>query len=35
MTSQMFRISLLHPGIEVIKRYPHEEWFVQYYGEEI
>lgn len=35
MTAQLFRISLLTPGIEITKRHPHSEWFVQYYGENI
>jgi vancomycin resistance protein YoaR len=35
MTAQVFRTTLIHPNIEIVKRRPHNEWFVQYYGEEI
>ncbi|MDR0860656.1 MAG: VanW family protein [Candidatus Peribacteria bacterium] len=35
MTAQVFRTTLIHPDIEIVKRHPHNEWFVQYYGEEI
>lgn len=33
MVSQLFRVSLLNPEISVTKRFPHSEWFVQYYWE--
>jgi len=35
MTAQMFRTALLHPAIEIVKRQPHNERFVQYYGEQV
>ncbi|MDR2415598.1 MAG: VanW family protein [Candidatus Peribacteria bacterium] len=35
MTAQLFRTTLIHPSIEIVKRRPHNERFVQYYGEEI
>jgi vancomycin resistance protein YoaR len=35
MTAQLFRTALLHPAIEIVQRYPHNEWFVQYYGEQV
>jgi vancomycin resistance protein YoaR len=35
MTAQVFRTVLIHPSIEIVKRRPHNERFVQYYGEEI
>lgn len=35
MVSQLFRVSLINPDIVVNKRYPHNEWFVQYYWENI
>jgi vancomycin resistance protein YoaR len=35
MTAQVFRTTLIHPSIEIVKRRPHNERFVQYYGEEI
>ena len=35
MVSQLFRVALLSPWIETTKRFPHNEWFVQYYGETV
>lgn len=35
MVSQLFRVSLLSPWITITKRFPHTEWFVQYYGETV
>ena len=35
MVSQLFRVSLQNPNIAVIERSPHNERFVQYYGETI
>ena len=35
MVSQLFRVSLINPDIVINKRYPHNEWFVQYYWENI
>lgn len=35
MVSQLFRVSLLDPDISINKRFSHNEWFVQYYGENI
>ncbi len=35
MVSQLFRVSLVNPEIIVTKRFPHSEWFVQYYGENV
>ena len=35
MVSQLFRVSLLHPDISITKRFPHGEWFVQYYWETV
>jgi hypothetical protein len=35
MTAQLFRIALIHPDIQTTKRRPHNERFVQYYGENI
>lgn len=35
MVSQLFRVSLLSPDIIITQRFPHNEWFVQYYGEEV
>jgi hypothetical protein len=35
MVSQLFRVSLLSPWITITKRFPHNEWFVQYYGETV
>ena len=35
MVSQLFRISLLNPNIEITKRFSHNERFVKYYGEKI
>lgn len=35
MVSQLFRVSLLSPWITITKRFPHNEWFVQYYGEAV
>jgi hypothetical protein len=33
MTAQFFRTSIIHPDIAIIQRHPHNERFVQYYGE--
>lgn len=33
--SQLFRVSLLDPDITINKRFPHNEWFVQYYWETV
>ncbi|MDR2189963.1 MAG: VanW family protein [Candidatus Peribacteria bacterium] len=35
MTAQTFRTAIMHPAIEIVKRRPHNEWFVQYYGEDV
>ena len=35
MVSQLFRVSLLNPDIEIVQRSPHNERFVQYYGETV
>ena len=35
MVSQLFRVSLLNPDIEITQRSPHNERFVQYYGETV
>jgi vancomycin resistance protein YoaR len=35
MTAQLFRTALIHPSIEIVQRHPHNEWFVQYYGEQV
>ena len=35
MVSQLFRVSLLEPDIAITKRFPHWEWFVQYYWETV
>ena len=35
MVSQLFRVSLLSPNISINKRFSHNEWFVQYYGEKV
>ena len=35
MVSQLFRVSLLDPDIAITKRFPHGEWFVQYYWETV
>ena len=35
MVSQLFRTSLLNPWITILKRFPHNEWFVQYYWETV
>jgi vancomycin resistance protein YoaR len=35
MTAQVFRTTLIHPTIEIVKRRPHNERFVQYYGDEV
>jgi len=35
MTSQLFRVSLMHPSIEVVARRGHNEWFTVYYGPEV
>lgn len=35
MVSQLFRASLLDPDIAITKRFPHGEWFVQYYWETV
>ena len=35
MVSQLFRVSLINPDIIITKRFPHSEWFVQYYGENV
>jgi vancomycin resistance protein YoaR len=35
MTAQVFRTTVIHPQIEIVKRRPHNERFVQYYGEEV
>jgi vancomycin resistance protein YoaR len=35
MSAQVFRTTLIHPAIEVVKRRPHNERFVQYYGEDV
>ena len=35
MSAQVFRTTLIHPTIEITKRSPHNERFVQYYGAEI
>jgi hypothetical protein len=33
MTAQVFRTTIIHPNIAILKRHPHNERFVQYYGE--
>lgn len=33
MVSQLFRISLINPDILIKKRFSHNEWFIQYYGD--
>lgn len=35
MTAQLFRTAIIHPSIEIVQRHPHNEWFVQYYGEDV
>ena len=35
MVSQLFRVSLLNPEIIINSRFPHNEWFVQYYWENV
>jgi vancomycin resistance protein YoaR len=35
MSAQVFRTAIIHPAIEITKRRPHNERFVQYYGAEI
>lgn len=35
MVSQLFRVSLVNPDIVITKRFSHNEWFVQYYGETV
>jgi len=35
MTAQLFRTTLIHPDVEITKRRPHNERFVQYYGDEV
>jgi vancomycin resistance protein YoaR len=35
MTAQVFRTALIHPSIAIVKRRPHNERFVQYYGAEV
>ena len=35
MVSQLFRVSLINPDIEIMKRFPHGERFVQYYWENV
>lgn len=35
MVSQLFRVSLIDPDVTITKRFPHTEWFVQYYGETV
>ncbi len=34
-STQLFRLSLLMPDIEVLERYPHSKWRSFYYGEKI
>ncbi len=33
--SQLFRIALIHPDIEVVKRYWHSVWLTAYYGDDV
>jgi vancomycin resistance protein YoaR len=35
VSSQLFRVALLHPRITITKRAPHNEWFTVYYGQEV